>query len=71
MKASLALRNELVPPNLLFKEANPNVAPYLNNLQIPLEAQRWPEVAPGKPQLASVNSFGFGYVYPPLKTEQI
>ncbi|RYO91142.1 hypothetical protein DL766_001734 [Monosporascus sp. MC13-8B] len=60
LKASLALRNRQVPPNLLFQEANPAVAPFLDSLEIPLKVQNWPEVPNGQTARASVNCFGFG-----------
>ncbi|KAJ3542839.1 hypothetical protein NM208_g3893 [Fusarium decemcellulare] len=60
LKASLALQNALIPPNLLFDNLSPDVAPFYENLEILKTAKPWPAVAPGQPRRASVNSFGFG-----------
>ncbi|KAL0941432.1 beta-ketoacyl synthase domain-containing protein [Colletotrichum truncatum] len=60
MKASLAVQNGIIPPNLLFDNLSPRVAPYYHDLRILNEAQPWPTLAPGQPRRASVNSFGFG-----------
>jgi len=59
LKASLALQNKTIPPNMHFNELNPEVAPFYGNLQVPVSAVEWPETQ-GKPLRASVNSFGFG-----------
>lgn len=63
LKASLALRQGLVPPNLLFERINPEVQPFYSGyLQVPTKCEPWPDrlVADGSPRRASVNSFGFG-----------
>ncbi|KAG5745013.1 hypothetical protein H9Q70_012287 [Fusarium xylarioides] len=60
LKASLALQHAFIPPNLLFDNLNPNVAPFYENLEILKKARPWPTVDPGQPRRASVNSFGFG-----------
>ncbi|GKT48775.1 lovastatin nonaketide synthase mokA [Colletotrichum spaethianum] len=60
MKASLAVQHGVIPPNLLFENLSPRVAPYYQDLRIIKEAQPWPALAPGQPRRASVNSFGFG-----------
>ncbi|CAK4002072.1 polyketide synthase [Lecanosticta acicola] len=60
LKASLALQNAHIPPNLLFKKPNPALTPYLHALEVPVTAKQWPAVEEGIPRLASVNSFGFG-----------
>lgn len=59
MKASLALQNGIVPPNMHFKELNPAVAPHYDHLQVVTNPTPWPDTA-GKPRRVSVNSFGFG-----------
>jgi len=59
LKASLALQNKTIPPNMHFNELNPEVAPFYGNLRVPVSASDWPETQ-GKPLRASVNSFGFG-----------
>jgi len=58
LKASLAIQNGVIPPNLLFNKLSPRVAPFYQNLQITTEAIPWPSVAPGQPRRVSVNSFG-------------
>lgn len=60
LKASLALQNSCIPPNLLFNNINPSVAPFYGDLQIVKDARPWPAVLSGQPRRASVNSFGFG-----------
>ena len=60
LKASLAMRHNTIPPNLLFRQLNPEVEPYYGNLQIPTSAIPWPSVPSSQPKRASVNSFGFG-----------
>lgn len=60
IKASLALQNKVIPPNLHFDTFNPDIAPFSSRLQIPLSAVPWPELPAGAPRRVSVNSFGFG-----------
>ncbi|KAI0199936.1 polyketide synthase PksB [Astrocystis sublimbata] len=57
---SLAIRNNVVPPNLHFSQLSPKVKPFYENLHIPTEATSWPIVRPGQVRRASINSFGFG-----------
>lgn len=59
LKAVLSIQNRSIPPNLLFKELNPAVAPFYDHLKVPTTLIPWPETGPG-PLRASVNSFGFG-----------
>ena len=59
LKASLAIQNRLIPPNMHFEELNPAVKPYYKNLRVPTSSLPWPDTY-GKPRRASVNSFGFG-----------
>ncbi|KAI5919279.1 hypothetical protein F4810DRAFT_714627 [Camillea tinctor] len=60
LKASLSLQAGVVPPNLLFKTLNPEIAPFYGPLKVPTEAIPWPSLPEGVPRRASVNSFGFG-----------
>ncbi|KAF9632941.1 hypothetical protein BFW01_g3804 [Lasiodiplodia theobromae] len=60
LKASLAVQNKMIPPNMHFNRLNPDVAPYYSNLRIPTELQTWPALPAGTPRRVSVNSFGFG-----------
>lgn len=58
IKASLALKHSVIPPNMLFGSLNPKVAPFYSGLCVPLDPLPWPRVPPGQPRRASVNSFG-------------
>lgn len=60
MKASLAIQNKTIPPNLHFKTLNPEIVPYYGKLQIAKTAQDWPALPAGAVRRASINSFGFG-----------
>ncbi|KAI4716245.1 hypothetical protein E4T48_07540 [Aureobasidium sp. EXF-10727] len=60
LKASLAIQNKTIPPNMLFETLNPDLKTYTQNLRVPTKALPWPELAHGTPRRASVNSFGFG-----------
>jgi hybrid polyketide synthase / nonribosomal peptide synthetase ACE1 len=55
IKASLALQNSTVPPNLLFNELNPKLKPFYKDLQIPTSPAPWPIVVSDGPRRASVN----------------
>ncbi|PLB37634.1 PKS-NRPS hybrid synthetase psoA [Aspergillus candidus] len=60
MKALLAIRHRVIPPNLHFSNLNPSVVPFYDRVTVPTEPMPWPAVKPGTPVRASVNSFGFG-----------
>ncbi|KAJ0315623.1 hypothetical protein COL5a_011935 [Colletotrichum fioriniae] len=60
IKTTLALREGIVPPNLLFNRLNPALEPFVDHLRIPTSCEPWPEVLEGGVRRASVNSFGFG-----------
>lgn len=58
LKASLAVQNGLIPPNLLFDKLSPAIQPLYTGLEVLVgEAMPWPQVATRR---VSVNSFGFG-----------
>nr|WNS47916.1 CapA [Capnodium sp. TTI-000886] len=59
LKASLALQNAIIPPNLLFSRLNPAIEPLYDHLQVPTAAVPWPYVN-GNSRRVSINSFGFG-----------
>ncbi|KAH9884232.1 polyketide synthase 3 [Xylariomycetidae sp. FL2044] len=59
IKASLAIQNKAIPPNMHFNNLNPKVQPFYNGLEVPTSLVPWPETGDG-PRRASVNSFGFG-----------
>lgn len=56
LKVSLALKNKVIPPNMLFRRLNPDIEDSYRNLQVPTDAIPWPETK--GPRRASVNSFG-------------
>ncbi|KAI1500224.1 polyketide synthase-like protein [Biscogniauxia marginata] len=60
LKASLALKHSIIPPNMLFNRLNPRIEPFYTNLRLATSALPWPAVPTGNPRRASVNSFGFG-----------
>lgn len=61
MKASLALKHRIVPPNLLFNRVSSRVAPFYQAIEVPTTAKPWPQLKSStEVRRASVNSFGFG-----------
>ncbi|KAL7781092.1 polyketide synthase [Trichoderma afarasin] len=60
LKASLAIQNATIPPNMHFHKLNPKISPFYTHLHVPTKARAWPTLPPGTPRRASVNSFGFG-----------
>lgn len=58
LKASLAIQNLTIPPNLLFDQLSDRIAPFYGHLQIAKSATQWPKLASGQVRRASVNSFG-------------
>ncbi|KAI2618232.1 putative polyketide synthase [Hypoxylon sp. NC1633] len=60
IKASLSVQNGTIPPNMLFEDLNPDIQPYYKKLKILTSPKPWPQLPPGVPRRASVNSFGFG-----------
>ncbi|OGM49764.1 polyketide synthase-nonribosomal peptide synthetase hybrid [Aspergillus bombycis] len=60
MKAIMCLKNQIITPNMLFDDLNPNITPFYDHLEVPTRTLPWPPVAPGCPLRVSVNSFGFG-----------
>jgi acyl transferase domain-containing protein/acyl-CoA synthetase (AMP-forming)/AMP-acid ligase II/acyl carrier protein/NAD(P)-dependent dehydrogenase (short-subunit alcohol dehydrogenase family) len=57
IKIILALKFQVIPPHLHFKELNPEINTY-RGLRIPTESVPWP--SSGKKRIAGVSSFGFG-----------
>jgi hybrid polyketide synthase/nonribosomal peptide synthetase ACE1 len=55
IKASLALQNSIIPPNMLFNRLNPKIEPFYKDLCIPTLPLAWPSVPHGCPRRASVN----------------
>jgi acyl transferase domain-containing protein len=60
LKASLAIQNCTIPPNLHFERLNPAIEPFYGNISVPKELLPWPNLPHGVPRRASINSFGFG-----------
>lgn len=60
LKASLAVQNGRVPPNMHFLRLNPAIEPYYHDLEVPKACRDWPTIPQGTPRRVSVNSFGFG-----------
>jgi len=60
IKASQVIQHGLLPPNMLFNELNPRVAPFYSDLQVVTEQRAWPALKFNQPRRVSVNSFGFG-----------
>jgi acyl transferase domain-containing protein len=52
LKATKALQNGVIPPNLLFEKISPAVEPFTKFLRIPTACEPWPEVLPGQPRRA-------------------
>ncbi|ERT01454.1 hypothetical protein HMPREF1624_02703 [Sporothrix schenckii ATCC 58251] len=60
MRASLAVQNGIIPPNMHFNTLNPKIEPFYHRLCVPTQALPWPKLPEGVPRRASLNSFGFG-----------
>ncbi|ORY16811.1 hypothetical protein BCR34DRAFT_506815 [Clohesyomyces aquaticus] len=60
LKAALAVRYGVIPPNLLFSRMNPAVAPFTKHMRLVTAANPWPDLPTGCPRRASINSFGYG-----------
>jgi hybrid polyketide synthase/nonribosomal peptide synthetase ACE1 len=55
LKASLALQQRVVPPNLLFTALNPSIKPFVDHLHLATGRSTWPRITDGQPRRASVN----------------
>ncbi|KAJ4370703.1 hypothetical protein N0V83_005224 [Neocucurbitaria cava] len=60
LKASLAVQHGQIPGNLHFRELNPKIRPFSEQLRVPTALTPWPTLPKGQPRRVSVNSFGFG-----------
>jgi acyl transferase domain-containing protein/ubiquinone/menaquinone biosynthesis C-methylase UbiE/acyl carrier protein len=58
LKVALALDHDVIPPNLHFREPNPEIPFDELKLRIPCAREPWSEA--NGPVIAGVNSFGFG-----------
>lgn len=54
VKASLAIQNAIIPPNMHFKRLNPKIEPFYNNLRVPTAAIPWPSSG-SETRRASIN----------------
>ena len=57
IRATLALHQGLIPPNIDFRALNPQLGPDPAPFYIPVEALPWPD---GRDRVAAVSSFGIG-----------
>ncbi|KAL2821621.1 hypothetical protein BJX63DRAFT_427619 [Aspergillus granulosus] len=57
IKATLAVRNEMIPPNFNFLGYNPALGAAESFIKVPETLQPWPQ---NQPCRASINSFGYG-----------
>lgn len=57
IKVALMIQRRMVPPNLHFKEPNPEIDFAKLRLKVPQALISWPA---GRPVVASINSFGYG-----------
>ncbi|MGW6919656.1 type I polyketide synthase, partial [Kitasatospora sp. NPDC054939] len=59
IKATLALGNELLPPSLNYRQANPDIDFTRSPFRVQAEAGAWPRTD-GRVRRAGVSAFGFG-----------
>ncbi|MEV0281951.1 amino acid adenylation domain-containing protein [Streptomyces sp. NPDC050610] len=57
VRAALAVRHGVIPPNVDFHRPNPRLAADLAPFRIPTRSEPWPA---GRPRVAAVSSFGIG-----------
>ena len=55
LKASLAVQNAVIPPNLLFHRLNPKIEPFYAHLEVPTSLVSWPPRSGSTVRRASVN----------------
>ena len=58
IKASMALENQKIPPNMLFNNPNPNIDFENWKIAVPTKTMNWD--TPNGVRRASINSFGYG-----------
>jgi acyl transferase domain-containing protein/NADPH:quinone reductase-like Zn-dependent oxidoreductase/surfactin synthase thioesterase subunit/acyl carrier protein len=68
IKAVLAVQHGIVPPNLHFRQWNPDISADNTRFFVPTESTAWPVDAPTR--LAAVSSFGFSGTNAHLVVEQ-
>jgi len=59
IKTALALKEEVIPPNVGFETPNPAIDFANSPFRVLTEKEAWPRV-PGRPRFAGVSSFGVG-----------
>ncbi|KAI1807897.1 thiolase-like protein [Daldinia bambusicola] len=65
LKASLAIQNAMIPPNLLFNRLNPDIEPFYGNLCVPTSLMPWPAVVEGTSVSAGTNAHAILESYEP------
>ncbi|KAI1271325.1 hypothetical protein F5Y07DRAFT_405762 [Xylaria sp. FL0933] len=60
LKVIYAMKHSTIPPNLLFNQINPAVAPFYTHFQVPTDALPWPCVPEKQPKRASIHNLGIG-----------
>jgi hybrid polyketide synthase / nonribosomal peptide synthetase ACE1 len=63
LKACLALKHAIIPPNMHFNSLSPSVEPFYRHLRVVTSAQEWPVLSDETPRRASINSFGMSDFY--------
>lgn len=58
IKAAMAVKTGIIPPNIRFKNPNPDIPFDALNLEVPIKPEAFPDTQGGRH--AVVNSFGFG-----------
>lgn len=66
LKASLALQNGIIPPNMHFNRLNPKIERFYSNLKVPTEPVAWPATAAGSDDTrrASINRYNTIFLFP-------
>ena len=59
IKVCLSLKEKQIPPNIHFKQPNPQIEFEKYHLRVPIKLEAWATDA-DKPRRACINSFGFG-----------
>ncbi|CAH0038987.1 unnamed protein product, partial [Clonostachys rhizophaga] len=54
LKASLALQNAMIPPNLLFEKLNPRIEPFYDNLKLSTAQTPWPLLPDNVPRRSPI-----------------
>ena len=71
LKACLALKHAVIPPNMHFSSLNPNVEPFYMHLRVVTSARRWPTLSDRIPRRDSVSSFGMSLIRTPVGVDAL